>query len=81
MSSTLGRLQVECDTFEALRGGLAEQSGRYAVVHGRELLGTWPSYDQALAAGYERCGLEPFLVKLIAVAEPVHRFQRDPCPV
>jgi hypothetical protein len=38
--------------------------GRFALIHGEEF-DTWCCYDDAMKVGYQKYGLEPFLVKRI----------------
>jgi hypothetical protein len=70
-------LERELATYEAKLEELLAQEGKYVVIHGETVVGTWDTYEAALAAAYERCGLEPFLVKQIAWADTVHNFTRD----
>ncbi len=60
-------LQHELTAYrEAVPRLLAEgDRGRYALVHGDRLDSVWETLDQALDAGYERFGREPFLVMQI----------------
>jgi hypothetical protein len=53
----------ERETFEAIKGGLKGQAGRYVVIKGEEVAGVWPSYEAALDGGYERFGPVAFFVK------------------
>ena len=49
-----------------------EHAGRFVVVKGETLVGTFATLDEALAAGARNFGLEPFLVRQLGVApEPV----------
>lgn len=75
-------LQQELETFEQLKDQLLQDEGKYAVISGKELLGVYSSYDDALQIGYERYNLTPFLVKKISTVEPINFFTRDiptPC--
>jgi len=76
-------LEKELATYESLLPTLKADEGKYAVVEGDGLIGTFDSYEDALKVGYERCGLKPFLVKHIEANESVAFFSRDldtPCP-
>lgn len=74
-------LEQELATFEKLKNQLvSENEGKYAVISGTELLGVYSTYDDALAIGYEKKKLEPFLVKKILAAEPVNYFTRPLTP-
>lgn len=75
-------LQAELETFERLKDRLIEDEGKFAVIHGSELIGVFSSYEDALKAGYQKVALVPFLVKKIAAIEPINFFSRDllqPC--
>lgn len=52
------------------------QQGRFALIKGAEVAGTFDSYEDALTAGYQRFKLTPFLVKQIVAAERV-TFSRE----
>lgn len=44
--------------------------GRWVVIRGEEVLGVYDSLDEAMAAGYERYGLESvFMARQIAASE------------
>ena len=59
-------LEKELRTYaEKLPELLAEQ-GRFVLISGADVLGTFAAYEDALAAGYEKCGVRPFLVKRIS---------------
>ena len=75
-------LSLELETFEKLKPKLLADEGKYAVIKGDVLLGVYSNYEDALKIGYEKSGLEPFLVKKISAIEPVNYFTRDvftPC--
>jgi hypothetical protein len=61
-------LAVERRTLQSsLPGLLASDAGRYVLIHGSEIVGIFPSEDDALGAGYERFGVQGvFLVQRIA---------------
>ena len=56
---------------------LMPHEGKYFLIHGEEIGGAVDTFEEALGAGYEKYGLEPFLVKQINRAEPIHYFSRD----
>jgi hypothetical protein len=60
-------LATELEVFyRALPRWLAEgEAGRYAVVKGTEICGTWDSFRDGLQYGYERFGGGPFLTQKI----------------
>jgi hypothetical protein len=55
--------------------------GKFVLIHGNEVAGIFDSYTDALKIGYEKFGLEPFLVKQIQAVERVQFFTREftPC--
>lgn len=57
------------------------QAGKHVLIHGDLVDSVWPTWEEAVEAGYERFELEPFVVKLIAEHEPIY-FPRAvvPCP-
>ncbi len=65
---------------------LAEgHAGRYALLAGDEVLSIWDTQRDALQAGYERLGLEPFSVKKIDPRDPerlaaVRAAEEQACP-
>jgi len=53
---------------------LAEgHEGKFALLRGEEIIGLYPTQDDALRAGYETFLLEPFLVHAIRIEEPLLR--------
>lgn len=70
-------LQIELKTFEAEKQKLLADEGKFVVIHGREILGIYATYEDALKVGYQKCKLEPFLVKKIQAIEPVNFVSRD----
>ena len=70
-------LEKELRTYaEKLPELLAEQ-GRFVLISGEDMLGTFAAYEDALAAGYEKCGVRPFLVKRISAVEQANFFSRS----
>jgi hypothetical protein len=53
-----------------LQTELAGQGGRYAVIVGDRLLGTFGNYNEALVAGYQECDFSPFLLRKVPVNLP-----------
>jgi len=58
-------LEREWDTFlKELPRLIAEgKRGKYVLIRGDAVEGVWDTLDEALAAGYDRFGLEPFLAQ------------------
>jgi len=55
--------------------------GQFVLVCGKMIDSFWPTMEAALAAGYDRFGLEPFLVKQVVADEKPAYFTRraHPC--
>ena len=71
-------LEVEIEFFESKRSELlAKASGEYALIHGKELVGTFKAEEDALKIGYERFGNSPFLVKQILEFDEVLDFTNN----
>ena len=63
-------LQQELDFFERQRLDLLAQApGKYVLVKGSELIGIFDTELEAIRAGYQKIGNEPFLVKHIVEAD------------
>jgi hypothetical protein len=77
-------LDTEMETFRReLPTLLADPAnrGRFALVHNDEVVDVYPSFEAGLAAGYDRFGLEPFMVKEITDNERPLYFSRNlRCP-
>lgn len=75
-------LETEQETYRSELPNLLKDEGQYAVISGEKVVGIYASYEDALAIGYEKCGLKPFLVKKIQAIEQVQYISRDltfPC--
>ena len=70
-------LEKELATYRAQREHLLADEGKFVVIHGESILGTFSSYEDALKIGYEKCKLEPFLVKKIQGIEPINFISRN----
>jgi hypothetical protein len=70
-------LEKEIATYERLKPQLLAEEGKFAVICGDELEGTFIAYEDALQAGYQKCGVSPFLVKKILAVQPVNFFTRN----
>ncbi|WP_127158460.1 hypothetical protein [Xanthomonas arboricola] len=71
-------LQKEMQTFnKKLPELLGVDEGRFALVVGERLVGTFDAYADAVQAGYKEVGLDGvFLVKKIALVEESAYFSR-----
>ncbi len=70
-------LERELNVYDAHLVELLANEGKYVLICGEEISGAFDSYEQALDAGHGKYGLQPFLVKQINRAEPIHYFSRD----
>jgi hypothetical protein len=70
-------LEKEIETYERQLPTLLEQQGKFAVIHGDDVIGVFEAYHDAIKVGYEKCGLKPFLVRKIQAIEQVQYFSRD----
>jgi hypothetical protein len=68
-------LEREWQTFQRELGQLLAEgnAGRFALIRADELIGVWDTEDEALREGYQRFGLEPFLVQPVIKEEPTLR--------
>ncbi len=78
-------LEQELETFKRELPGLLqnpENREKYALVFGDKVEGVFPTREEALAAGYEKVDIKPFLVKLITEQEKPKYFSRNvvQCP-
>jgi len=69
-------LAEEVATYEAHLPGWADREGQFVLIKGRDVLGFYPSYEEALEAGYDQLGLGPFVVKQILADEPIYNLGR-----
>jgi hypothetical protein len=60
----------------------AGKEGQFALIHEDQVAGAYPTFKEALEAGYEIFELSPFLVKRIEAVEEIKVFNRHirPCP-
>jgi hypothetical protein len=79
----MNRLEKELETYQAELPKLLKEQGKFAVVKDAQVAGVFDTYPDALKQGYERFGLEPFLVKQIISPQPVLFISRNviPCPL
>lgn len=68
-------LERELKTYEGHREELLGQSsGRFALIHGDEIVDVFDAKPDAISAGYKKFGNEPFLVKQIVAVETPQNF-------
>lgn len=73
-------LEVEMEVYERSLQGLLSDEGKYVLIHKKDIHGVFDTYNDALKAGYDKCGLEPFLVKKIQAVDQVQYFTRALAP-
>jgi hypothetical protein len=75
-------LKTELETYKnQLSQQLAGSEGKFVLISGSDVLGVYDTYQDALAAGYEKLGLKPFLVKKVSSIEAISFFTRElTCP-
>jgi hypothetical protein len=56
------------------------QRGKFVLIQGEAVQGVWDTLDEALAAGYDRFGLAPFLAQEINDAPKPRYFSRNITP-
>jgi hypothetical protein len=49
-------LGLEWATYQANKRELLRNEGQWVVIHGKQILGIRPTYEEALRLGYERAG-------------------------
>ena len=70
-------LAEEVATYAAQKDSLVRDSlGKFVVISGDKVLGTWDTYEEALEAGYTNVGLKPFLVREVRQIDEVHYIYR-----
>jgi hypothetical protein len=70
------KLNQEIATYNRHLPDLLAQPGKFVLIKGTEITGTFVSYQDALTAGYQRFKFDSFLVKQITAAEHVAYFSR-----
>jgi len=69
-------LEQELQTYREKLPSLLSEEGKFALIHGGEVAGTFDTYADALGEGYRIFKLEPFLVKQIQAVEQAHFIAR-----
>ena len=73
-------LEKELAAYKQKLPELKEQEGKFALVHGDELVDVYSTYEDAIKEGYNRFKLEPFLVKQIRATEQILFISRIVAP-
>lgn len=62
-------LEQELKTYEANVDKWTDHAGKFVLIRGEEVVDFFAAYEDAIKAGYQKFGLEPFLVKQINAVE------------
>jgi hypothetical protein len=73
-------LEKELETYKKHLAALKDKEGKFALIHGDDVVGTFSAYDDAVKEGYTKFGLESFLVKKINATEHVQFISRFAAP-
>jgi hypothetical protein len=76
-------LEEELETYKQKLAELKADEGKFVLIQGQQVVGTYTSYEDAVKEGYLKFGPStPFLVKQIQTIEQVHFVSRfvEPCP-
>jgi hypothetical protein len=73
----MSTLEREIQTYKDRLPELQASEGKFVLISGDTVSGIFDSYQDALTAGYERFGINPFLVKQISTVEVLGSFTRD----
>lgn len=73
-------LEKEIETYKNKLPSILGDQGKYVLIKELDIVGIYSTYDDAITVGYEKFGLEPFLVKKISADEEIHFFTRALCP-
>ncbi|HET9211704.1 MAG TPA: hypothetical protein VFR03_14955 [Thermoanaerobaculia bacterium] len=70
-------LEREMETYRKRLPELkGENEGRFVLIQGDKVVDIFTSYEDALKVGYEKFGLNPFLVKKIEAVEQAQLISR-----
>jgi hypothetical protein len=70
-------LEKEMATYEANADKWTDHAGKFVLIRGEEVVDFFAAYEDALKAGYQRFGLDQFLVKQINAVGAVQYITRD----
>ena len=69
-------LEEEIKTYEERKAELLLNEGKFVLIKKSDVQGFFDTYGDAVQAGYERFGLEPFFVKQIEAVKRVQFIAR-----
>jgi hypothetical protein len=64
-------LDKELETYDRELPNLLADAGKYVLIQGDKLYGTWSTFDDVIQEGYRLFGLKPFFVRQIGAVETV----------
>lgn len=70
-------LEKELETYKQKLSELAADEGKYVLIKGDKVVSVYDTYADALKEGYDKFGLETFLVKKIEAVEQVQYITRN----
>ncbi len=70
-------LNTEIETYNTKLPELISSVGKYVVIQGHDIAGTFDTYNDGLKFAYSTFGLNPFLIKKISPAEQISYFTRN----
>ncbi len=73
-------LEKEMATYEANADHWAEQTSKFVLIKGDQVVDFFAAYEDALKAGYQKFGLDPFLVKQINAVGTAQCITRNVLP-
>ena len=73
-------LAEEIRTYNTRLAEWADREGQFVLIGGTEVCGFFETYEEALAEGYGRFGLVPFLVKKVLRHQRAHFVTRLVAP-
>lgn len=76
----MGALEHELATYNSQLPALLKHQGKFVLIKGTEVVDTFDTYGDALKQGYDKFGLERFLVKRIMPTEQASFISRHVIP-
>lgn len=74
-------LEKELATYKLKLPELKQHEGKFALVHDVEVVDIYTSYEDAIKEGYNKFGLQPFMVKQIHATEQAQFISRLVVPI
>lgn len=74
-------LERELATYKQKAPEMAENQGKFVLIHGDTVVDFFAAYEDAIKAGYQQFKLEPFLVKQVNAVEVIQYITRRIMPL